>query len=244
MRKRRTRLHEISRKDLITKSRQGSKERYQKRLNYQISNFRGVDLDKFFNKDYFVYETPIKNDEYVCTIAFPGVLTALREVVKSTNGNIDRVNYRLVLKALRIAFDATDDVKVRCTCADFKYRYAYWALRNKYLYGPPIPGTEKFPEKRNPDDNIGAVCKHLDLFLSNKRWLIKAASIVTSLIKAYPEKAATYLYDPDEIKDDETEDEVEIDVEETPEDEVTDGEIEIDDEEISAEDSEESDDER
>ena len=75
-------LSEVSRKDLISKSRKGSKERYQKRLNYQVSNFRGVDLDKFFNKDYFVYESPVKDGEYVCTIAFPGVLTELRDVVK------------------------------------------------------------------------------------------------------------------------------------------------------------------
>lgn len=234
-------LIEVSRKDLISKSRQGSPTRYNKRLNYQVANFRGVDLDKFFNQDYFVYETPV--NDYTVTIAFPGVLTELREVVKATNGDVNKINYRLVLKALRIAFDKTDDVKVRCTCADFVYRYMYWALRNRYLYGPPISGTQKFPKKTNPDDSLGAVCKHLDLFLSNKRWLIKAASVVTSLIKAYPEKAATYLYDPEEIKEPEEETEIDINVEE-PNDEVTDIDTEVQEEpteeENETEDSEES----
>lgn len=363
-------LVEASRKDLISKSRRGSKERYNKRLNYQVANFRGVDLGQFFNNDYLVYETPI--NDYVCTLAFPGVLTHLKDVCKTTTGDIKKVNYQLVLKALRIAFDATDDVKVRCTCADFClsegteiklldgrditveelleefnsgksdlwvysvdedshdfrpghvsdvwikgyvnqlieveldngkvvkctpdhlfmlrdgtyckaenltegqslmplyfqckelgfgeynhyvtkitkvsldnavpvydltvdkynnflvsagvivhncYRFMYWANKNGYLYGPMVKGTEQFPEKTNPDDMLGATCKHLDLFLSNKRWLIKAASIVTSIIKAYPEKAEKYLYDPEDLKKNkESEDEIET-TEEIPEEE-------------------------
>ena len=73
----------------------------------------------------------------------------------------------------------------------------------------------------NPDNAIGATCKHLDLFLANKRWLTKAASTVNALIHTYPDKAATYLYDEDEIQEDEPEedevvDEVETEVEEEP----------------------------
>lgn len=206
-------LDEASRRDLITKSRTGSKKRYKKRLNYQVSNFKGVDLSELFNNNYLVFTTPIK--DYVCTIAFPGVLTELREVVESTNGDARKINYQMVLKALRRAFDKTDDVKVRCTCPDFKYRFMYWADHYGYLYGPPTPGTEEFPDITNPDDSLGATCKHLNLFLSNKRWLIKAASVVNSLIKTYPDKAAVYLYDEEEIvRSDE--------VDEKEEDEITD----------------------
>lgn len=450
-------LTEVSRKDLISKSRRGSRERYNKRLNYQVANFRGVDLSQFFNNDYLVYDTPI--NDYVVTLAFPGVLTELKKVCRTTNGDIKKVNYQLVLKALRRAFDATDDVKVRCTCADFClsegteiklldgrditveelleefnsgksdlwvysvdedshdfrpghvsdvwikgyvnqlieveldngkvvkctpdhlfmlrdgtyckaedltegqslmplyfqcnkatngydtvkfnsksygynsvykevakyelqdeieearkrsgedvivdsqmemteenyfrlkskntprpttywsnfhemvkelgfgeynhyvtkitkvslnnavpvydltvdkynnflvsagvivhncYRFMYWANKNGYLYGPMVKGTEQFPEKTNPDDMLGATCKHLDLFLSNKRWLIKAASIVTSIIKAYPEKAEKYLYDPEDLKKNEEpaeETESEETTEEVPEEPVED----------------------
>lgn len=216
-------LTEVSRKDLISKSRRGSKERYNKRLNYQVANFRGVDLSQFFNNDYLVYDTPI--NDYVVTLAFPGVLTELKKVCRTTNGDIKKVNYQLVLKALRRAFDATDDVKVRCSCADFTYRFMYWANKNGYLYGPMVKGTEQFPEKTNPDDMLGATCKHLDLFLSNKRWLIKAASIVTSIIKAYPEKAEKYLYDPEDLKKNEEpteEPESEETTEEVPEEPVED----------------------
>ena len=203
-------LSEASRKDLLSKSRRGSKERYLKRLNYQVSNFRGVDLSQLFNNDYFVFTTPINN--YNCTIAFPGVLTELKEVARATYGDAKRMNLQLVIKALRKAFDKTDDVKVCCDCGDWIYRLEYWARHYGYLYGPGHHGTEDPPKKTNPNDNLGATCKHLDLFLSNKKWLVKAASVVNALIKTYPDKAAVYLYDEEDIKKDE-------DKEETPEEE-------------------------
>ena len=191
----RSHLLEVTRKDLVTKSRVQSKTRYKKRLNYQVSNFRGVDLKQLFENDYFVFKTPISN--YVCIVAFPGVFTQLRKVVKQTHGDVNRINLQMVIKALSRAFDATDDVKVDCTCADWKYRYAYWASQNGYKYGP---AEDRPSDKTNPDDTLGATCKHLNLLLSNKRWLTKAASVVNAFIKAYPDKAAKYLYDEDEIK--------------------------------------------
>lgn len=205
-------LNEASRKDLLSKSRRGSKDRYLKRLNYQVSNFRGVDLAQLFNDDYFVFTTPING--YNVTIAFPGVLTELKEVARATYGDARRMNLQLVIKALRRAFDATDDVKVCCDCGDWIYRMEYWARHYGYLYGPGHKGTEDFPKKTNPNDSLGATCKHLDLFLSNKKWLVKAASVVNSLIKTYPDKAAVYLYDEEDIVEPEDKEE------EAPEEEI------------------------
>lgn len=61
------------------------------------------------------------------------------------------------------------------------YRFAYWATKYDYKYGPPqnIPAN-----KTNPTDNIGSVCKHLTALLSNKRWLVKVSSIVNNFIKS------------------------------------------------------------
>ena len=112
-----TLLQEVSRRDLVMKSRLQSRPRFQKRLNYQVTNFRGVDLEQLFENDYFVFSTPIGN--YICTIAFPGVFTELKNVVRSTGGDPTKITLQMVIRALRIAFDATDDVKVRCSCADF-----------------------------------------------------------------------------------------------------------------------------
>ena len=222
-------LLEVSRKDLVAKSRIQSKKRYQKRLNYQVSNFRGVDLKQMFENDYFVFKTPIK--DYVCVIAFPGVFTQIRKVVKETHGDVRKVNLQMVIKALKRAFDATDDVKVDCTCADWRYRYAYWASQNKYKFGEP---ETRPSDITNPDDAIGATCKHLNLLLSNKRWLTKAASVVNSFIKAYPDKAALYLYDEDEIVKDKVPDEEE----ETPVKEPNESEEEIPDVDKNSEEGE------
>lgn len=199
-------LTEASRKDLVAKSRIQSKDRFKKRLNYQVSNFRGVDLKQMFENDYFVFQTPIK--DYVCVIAFPGVFTQLRQVVKETHGDPSRINLQMVIKALRRAFDSTDDVKVDCSCADFRYRYAYWATKNGYKYGAP---ETRPSDVTNPDDMLGATCKHLDLLLSNKRWLTKAASVVNSFIKSYPDKASSYLYDEEDLVNEPEEEEEEID---------------------------------
>lgn len=203
------RIIEASRQDLLIGARRGSKQRYKKRLNYQISNFKGVDLSELFNNDYFVFRTPINNYEVI--IAFPGVLSELKEVVKATHGDVRRINLQLVIKALRKAFDKADDVKIRCSCGDFRYRFMYYAWKNDYLYGKPTPGTEEPPKITNPDNNLGPACKHLNLFLSNKKWLTKAASVVNALIKTYPDKAAYYLYDEDEIIDDNQSNETEND---------------------------------
>jgi hypothetical protein len=120
----------------------------------------------------------------------------------------------------------------------------FYANKYGYLYGNPVPGTEKFPDIRNPDNKLGAVCKHLDLFLANKRWLTKAASVVNSLIKTYPDKAAKYLYDEETLKNAEKSQDNQTDEvpEENPEvDEVTvDDTDEISDEEISDEEVDET----
>lgn len=224
-------LLEVSRKELVTKSRVQDKQRFSRRFNYQVSNFRGCDLRQLFENDMFVFTTPIK--DYACTIAFPGVFTALKEVVKSTRGRIDRINLQMVIKALSMAFDATDDVKVSCDCGDWRYRFAYWATQNGYNYGPP---ENRPSDQTNPDDSLGATCKHLSLLLSNKRWLTKAASVINSFIKTYPDKAYLYLYDtypglPDsheEVPDDDI-DQVDIDTPES-EDEI---DIEPDESEVS-----------
>lgn len=366
-----TSLQEVSRRDLVMKSRLQSRPRFQKRLNYQVTNFRGVDLEQLFENDYFVFSTPIGN--YICTIAFPGVFTELKNVVRSTGGDPTKITLQMVIRALRIAFDATDEVKVRCSCADFClhpstqikllegkslsveelykeflsgrtdlwvysidneshdfrpghisdvwisgytdkfikvtldngevilttpdhrymlrdgsyleakyltkgqslmadynhsvisvevikltnlvpvydltvdryknflvsagvvlhncYRFMYWADRNGYLYGPPTPGTQAPPDIRNPNNSIGSTCKHLDLLLSNKQWLVKAASVVNAFIKAYPDKASMYLYDTYSapIRDDEVEDEYEEDEVEVSSPETDRFEVEIDD---------------
>lgn len=362
--------------DLLRRSRYQSKKRYNKRLNYKVSDFRGLDLQELFENNKFVYNTPIKN--YVCTIAFDNPLDNIKKYVKNTK-NVNDITLQMLTKALIWAYN-NEKVQVNCTCpdyclypsteikllsgevvtvetlldryklgedlwvystdekGDFKpghvkdvwikgqvkefikvtldngqdilttpehpymkrtgeyveaqnlqvndslmplyflnnhnydhrvvniervvfeepvpvydievdkwnnfyvnagvilhncYRYKYWATRGGYNYGT----KETRPANiTNPNNNIGAVCKHLDLLLSNENWVGKTASVLNQFIRAYPEKATYYLYDnpedkllnperdeevPDEEEDEvevpETEDDIDIDVEEAPE---------------------------
>lgn len=86
-------------------------------------------------------------------------------------------------------------------CPDFRYRYAYFATKYDYLWGPP----ENRPSNMtNPKDNIGATCKHLACILSNKKWLVKASSVVNDFIhENYHEILQKYNLSEDDFRYDE-----------------------------------------
>lgn len=212
-------LNEASRTDLVNKSRNYGKARFARRLGYHIPNFRGIDLEQLFDHDYLLYKAPI--DDYIVTIGFPGPLSYLRRFCKLKGSDMKSVNLQTVISALSKAIDDTNDLKVDCSCPDMQYRFAYWATRHGYKYGTPqtIPS-----EKTNPDDSLGATCKHLDLVLSNKRWIRATAAAVNLFIHAFPEKASLYLFDeiPDDI--DEVSDVQEEPIEEPITDQINDQE--------------------
>ena len=56
----------------------------------------------------------------------------------------------------------TNDVKVRCTCLDFYYRFATWLDKEGALIGnPPEPYVPKTNREPVNPDKIPALCKHL-----------------------------------------------------------------------------------
>jgi hypothetical protein len=58
----------------------------------------------------------------------------------------------------------SSDVKVDCTCPDFKYRLAYYASQNGFKEGE----LENRPaEITNPNNNKGSCCKHILVALNN-----------------------------------------------------------------------------
>lgn len=61
---------------------------------------------------------------------------------------------------------------------------------DKYLNGEPElrPANET-----NPDNKLGAACKHVLLVLGNSSWIIKVASVIVNYIK-YMEKSQPRLY--------------------------------------------------
>lgn len=189
--------NEVTRKNLVGKTKVQSPERYDKRLRYSTMSIPEIDEDKLLNFDRLVITVRVGN--YTDNLAFDGVMQKLIEIVKKDPKHV--VNRRAVIRAMNEQVDAVKDVYVRCSCSDFKYRFAYFATKYDYLWGPP----ENRPSNvTNPKDNIGATCKHLACILSNKKWLVKASSVVNDFIhENYHEILQKYNLSEDDFRYDE-----------------------------------------
>lgn len=176
---------EVDRKNLVGKTKKQSPARYARRIGYKPLSFRSISFDQLFKKDQFVINVPV--GEYICTIAFKGLMEQIKYVLKHQPK--PNLTLQTVIKAISRAVDA-EDILVDCTCPDFVYRFAYWATKYGYKYGKP----ENRPAKiTNPNDSIGSMCKHLTALLSNKKWLVKVASIINEFIKAYPDDFIDFI---------------------------------------------------
>lgn len=90
----------------------------------------------------------------------------------------------MITKALIMGFNR-NDVYIHCDCPDFKYRYGFYATRNKINSGE----VENRPSNQtNPDDKLGSGCKHILLVLTNTSWLIKVATVIYNYIKYIADK--------------------------------------------------------
>ena len=188
-------LNEVTRRQLINVARSTDKNRFNKRLQYRPLTFQGVNLDDFFNKDRLTYTTVV--GDYQVIISFEGALTELVNQLKSTN---KLCTLRDMIISLSRSFDKADDIRVRCSCDDFKYRFAYWATIGKYIYGDTQMVPPKY--KRTNADGYGSSCKHVLSVLSNKNWIIKVASVINNYIRMYKDDTYDYIYEKPPIDDD------------------------------------------
>lgn len=190
-------LDEISRKNLVGKTRSQSLTRYNKRLSYRNITYEDIEFDKLLYDDFLVIHTNV--GDYITTVAFEGFMKTLIQLARS--GRTPTINLQLVIRAINKAIDSTD-IYVNCTCDDFKYRYEFWSTKYKYKYGSP---ETRPPKKTNPNDDIGATCKHLASILSNKKWLVRVSSVINNWIKKNIDDIRSmwdlseeefYVYDP------------------------------------------------
>lgn len=174
-------LSEINRSNLVGKTKDQGNGRYQRRTRYKPDNFRGTDVSQLFDNDVLICPVPV--GDYISTVAFQGVLLRLRDQLKEDPRHT--LTLQKVIKAITKAIDSSD-LLVDCTCPDFVYRFAYWATKYGYKYGKPETRPAKIT---NPNDKIGAMCKHLTALLANKKWVVKIASIINDYINEYPDEA-------------------------------------------------------
>lgn len=184
-------LVEADRRELVNKGKRGAsyalnnqalgKNRYERRkhskIQNQVKNFNDIDMNTFFKKDILTVGIQVRGEtnNYVVKIKFSGILEELRKAIKQNNNIFD---FRIIMRTLSKVFNS-GDVYIRCSCDDWKYRFAYWASKNGYNEGEPqlIPA-----DITNPTDNKGSGCKHSLLVLSNIDWMMKVASVINNYI--------------------------------------------------------------
>ena len=96
--------------------------------------------------------------------------------------NDERINYTNIRKLLTSSLDESN-LKINCTCPDFKYRYAYTATKDGFKEG----NDERRPSLITNPDREGGACKHIIRLLNNKQWIYKYVSLINILVKLKPE---------------------------------------------------------
>lgn len=188
------RLHEDSRAKLLSKSKQSDKgfQRFKKRVKSRVANsvkqYNAIDMNKLFKDDILTVDINVKGetDSYIVKISFGGFCELLQDQINKQQGQLD---YKAVTRALILGFNK-DDVYIHCSCPDANYRMNFWQTKNGISSGEP----ENRPSNiTNPDDTLGAACKHVLLVLSNTSWLLKVGSTILNYIR-YMEKHYQKLY--------------------------------------------------
>lgn len=191
-------LNETKRIEFISRSRKGaqykSKEgnRWSAKKNIKVANtvkdYNKLNMNSFWKNDLLNFGVKVKGetDEYIVKVEFTNVLNRLQEKVKKNN-NLLELN--LIYKSLTEALNSSD-VKVNCSCADFNYRFAYWATKHGENEGTAENREAKIT---NPNDDLGAGCKHILCILNNSDWLHKIASVINNYV-AYAKENMEDLY--------------------------------------------------
>lgn len=187
-------INEVTRLDILQKSKTKTKlNRYSRRMGVQnVSILRiGIlellyldqpDLDVYFDI----------NDNYRVSIRFMNFMDGVRSLYSQFSDRVTKEGGIFVSKTMReivsVSIDNAltyDDIRVDCSCPDFKYRFAYVAYINDYNFSTPpqtIPALV-----RNPNNN-GSACKHVIKVLSRPSlWKQKVVTGVMNVIKKNPD---------------------------------------------------------
>ncbi len=172
-------LLEKTRQELLKKQKKETPERVIRANAYSVSNI-SIDSDAFMS-DWLVITTNISGNSstYEDAIAFKGVFTDLIEAAKQSSSHT--VNSKLIIKSIHTSLDK-NDIYISCNCPDFKFRYDYWATQGKFKWGKLQNSNGK--QIRNPNNNIGSMCKHLYALLRSNKFLNAISDKIMRIILA------------------------------------------------------------
>jgi hypothetical protein len=137
-------------------------------------------MNQLFKEDILTVNIEVKGEtsDYIVTISFGGFLDNLRGFITP---NAAEITLKDIIRALVKSFNS-DDIYLRCSCPDFKYRFSFWATKNDLIIGE----KENRPaDITNPTNDKGPACKHIMLVLANHAFLIKVASVINNYIKYF-----------------------------------------------------------
>ena len=191
-------LLEDSRATLVGKSRNAGqyknqaqgKNRFERKRLSKIANavkaYNKIDMNKLFKEDTLVVNIPVigETDQYTVTIKMEGVVS---EIAKNIKNNNNKLEYKTILQALTKVFN-TSNIYVKCTCDDYKYRFAHWNIVNNVSVDDTASDPGPGKGIRNPKDDMGRGCKHILLVLANGDWILKVASVINNYIHYAEEK--------------------------------------------------------
>lgn len=174
-----TLLLEKNRQELLNKQKRETPERIQRASSYSVSQIN-IDAAALLN-DWLVITTNISGNSHTYTdsIAFKNVMTDLIELAKIDSKHY--VNSKLIIRSIKRSLDK-QDIYIACDCDDFKYRYDYHATQGKFKWGKLQNSNGQ--GIRNPNNDIGCMCKHLYALLRSNNFLDKVSDKIMRTIMA------------------------------------------------------------
>ena len=151
-----------------------------------VKQYNKIDMNKLFKEDILEVSIPVvgEKDSYTVSVKMEGVI---KEIANNIKNNKNQLEYRTIIQALTKVFNSSN-IWVKCTCPDYKYRFAHWNIINNVS----VDDTSKDPGPgkgiANPNDDKGRGCKHILLVLANGDWLMKVASVINNYIHYAEEK--------------------------------------------------------
>lgn len=191
-------LLEDTRTMLVSKSRSvgpykdksRGKNRFERKKYSQVAKtvkqYNKIDMNKLFKEDILEVSIPVvgEKDSYTVSVKMEGVV---KEIAANIKNNKNQLEYRTIVQSLTKIFNSSN-IWVKCTCPDYKYRFAHWNIVNNVSVddsaSDPGPGHGIV----NPKDDKGRGCKHVLLVLANGDWLMKVASVINNYIHYAEEK--------------------------------------------------------
>ena len=193
-----TALTEDTRTLLVSKSRSvgpykdqiRGKNRFERKKHSQIAKtvkqYNKIDMNQLFKQDILEVAIPVtgETDNYTVNVRMEGIVA---EIARNIKNNKNKLEYRTIVQSITKIFN-TANIFVKCSCPDYKYRFAHWNIVNNVSVDDSSKDPGPGKGIRNPNDDKGRGCKHVLLVLANGDWVMKVASVINNYIHYAEEK--------------------------------------------------------